>query len=51
MAGSLAGKVVEAPILATRSGPGSSREDVLDDLLDKGRRAVVTEEERWQPST
>jgi hypothetical protein len=36
MARSLARKVVEALILATRGGPISSREDVLDDLLDKG---------------
>ena len=34
MARSLARKVVEALILATRSGPVSSRENVLDDLLD-----------------
>ena len=36
MARSLARKVVEALILATRSGSVSSRENVLDDLLDKG---------------
>lgn len=36
MARSLARKVVEALILATRTGPVSSRENVLDDLLDKG---------------
>lgn len=36
MARSLAREVVEALILATRSGPISSREDFLDGLLDKG---------------
>lgn len=36
MARSLARKVVEALVLATCSGPISSREDFLDGLLDKG---------------
>lgn len=36
MARSLAREVVEALILATQSGPISSREDFLDGLLDKG---------------
>lgn len=36
MARSLAREVVEALVLLTRNGPVSSREDVLDDLLDKG---------------
>jgi hypothetical protein len=36
MARSLARQVVEALILVTQSGPISSREDFLDDLLDKG---------------
>jgi hypothetical protein len=36
MARSLAREVVQALILATQSGPISSREDFLDGLLDKG---------------
>lgn len=36
LARSLARQVVEALILATQAGPIASREDFLDDLLDKG---------------
>jgi hypothetical protein len=36
MARSLAREVVEALILATQSGPISSRDDFLDGLLDRG---------------
>jgi hypothetical protein len=36
LARSLARQVVEALLLATQAGPISSREDFLDDLLDKG---------------
>jgi hypothetical protein len=36
LARSLARQVVEALLLATQAGPISSREDFLDNLLDKG---------------
>ncbi|MCB1463209.1 MAG: hypothetical protein KDJ90_12480 [Nitratireductor sp.] len=40
MARSLSRKVVEALILATQAGPIPSREDFLDELLDKGARLI-----------
>ena len=40
MARSLSRKVVEALILATQAGPTPSREDFLDELLDKGARLI-----------
>ena len=40
LARSLARRIVEALILATQAGPITSREDFLDDLLDKGIQLI-----------